>query len=267
MPPQWGGEPQRPECIQARGQRASPHPQESKGTLTSGLLGKVPLGAQVWSPAVAHMSTGGRGLRGCWPSTRDHPPIPHCCLQVPQLPAGLTFSGSASSPPQCRAPTCPSPPASCPPPQPAWPCAPCPGLLTDFLTCCYRLPPERPQRLCPLCPPRLENVFLCPLCSRLRRHHLDLRSAHPGCGHLSWGLPGPGRPPQRGCRGRSSASSHPALPLVVAPQMGIDTPSSHRHLSGDQRAGWVPCTQSVGAWWRSGALALRQLSAWVPAVL
>lgn len=126
MPPQWGGEPQRPECIQARGQRASPHPQESKGTLTSGLLGKVPLGAQVGSPAVAHMSTGGRGLRGGLALHQGPPPNssllppgpPASCgtdlLRVSQLPAAvqgtsLPISSRILSPTAASLAVCPVP--------------------------------------------------------------------------------------------------------------------------------------------------------------
>lgn len=120
----WGGD-LRPECI--------PQPPSAvfrgDGILSTETIG----GSQAW--VLTGIGLAGRGTRIVGDSCPPVPPILRCCLLVPQLPLGLSFSGSTSSLLQCRAPTCLSPPTSCPPPQPAWPCALCPALLTSCLTC------------------------------------------------------------------------------------------------------------------------------------
>lgn len=134
MPPQWGrGGLKGQKASRSKGQSS---PSVIRGDLTSGTLTSRTTGvSSSVSPAAAHMNMPGRGQGwGLAIHQRSSPPIPHCCLLVPQPPLGLSFSGSASSLLQCRAPTCPSPPASCLPPQPAWPCALDLVLLTSFLT-------------------------------------------------------------------------------------------------------------------------------------
>lgn len=82
-----------------------------------------------------HMPGRGQGWGLAVHQGPSSPPVPHCCLLAPQPPRGLSFSASASSLLQCRAPACPSPPTSYLPPQLAWLCALDPALLTSFLTC------------------------------------------------------------------------------------------------------------------------------------
>lgn len=166
--------------------------------------------------------------------TKDPPPspIPHCCLLVPQPPLGLSFSGSVSSLLQCRAPTGPSPPTSCPPPQPAWPCAPDPALLTSFLTHLYWLPPESPQLLCHLYPPKLRNVFLCWLCGQIRHHQWSYS-------HLSWELPSPQCPLQHGHRMESAVSSPPCPPYCRCLFSNGDRHAQLPWMSLKRSEGWL----------------------------
>lgn len=184
----------RPEYIQARGHRASSHPQQSEGTLTSGTTGGSSSRGTSMGPCCCPYEYAWEGAElrtGCPLRTLLHQPFLTAASWSPGLLWGCPSQGQPA--PCCSAghqhvisshilfPTAATL-ALCPGPYP-------PDQLPDSLI--LDSTPKAPQLLCHLYSPKLKNVFLCLLCGQVRHHQVGIHSAQWSCIHLFLGLTSP----------------------------------------------------------------------------